>query len=378
MQGVLSVPQPGTSPSTAAIILTSRTNTIKLISAFNLDELWRRSMDMSIERFNKRFRCTVGESGDLRIAFTDPSPTRAEAVVQKAVNLLTDSVEELSLDPAARNAAFLRRNLAQAEETTAKAQKALVTFQQAVGGEPPSDQLQTMSRMSATIREELLATETQASTALARVRTGAKVGAEMLKRAQDPLNNKDALVTTLYQDVVRKETEVARLRETYTDKRPEVVKATQDLEASRKSLRKEIDRQLASLADESSPYLQDAVVEAMAARARIDGLRKAQREITQRLSALPELDARFAELSMNLQHERNRLTVIRGEYVKAQLIAESRGPQFVVLDPPSQPRKPNQYPTYYFTIFGALLGLVLTVFEGIGLMLKGFFRNLGF
>ena len=85
MQGVLSVPRPGTSPSTAALILTSRKVTVDLINRFDLAKEWNRSLERSILRFHERFVCQEGKAGDLRVSFTDRDPQQARAVVEAAI-----------------------------------------------------------------------------------------------------------------------------------------------------------------------------------------------------------------------------------------------------------------------------------------------------
>ena len=51
MEGLLPVPQPGTNPATAALILTSRKSAMELIKRFDLDKAWHLSMERSIEIF---------------------------------------------------------------------------------------------------------------------------------------------------------------------------------------------------------------------------------------------------------------------------------------------------------------------------------------
>ena len=78
------------------------------------------------------------------------------------------------------------------------------------------------------------------------------------------------LIRSLYQDVAQKEADLALLREKFTDRRAEVkYRARQALNISRKSLEKEIARQLESVEKGSSPLVRDAVVRVVTAQARV-------------------------------------------------------------------------------------------------------------
>ncbi|MHB9131703.1 MAG: GumC family protein [Armatimonadota bacterium] len=378
MQGVLSVPQPGTSPATACLIMRSRHVSSTLIKQFQLDKEWGLSMERAMERFNERFVCTEGGAGDLWISFRYHNAERAQAVVEAAVKQLTTSVEELSLDPAGRNVKFMSDNLAQAEEDCARAEKELVAYQRSVGGTPPDGLVTTLSQTYSDLQQKLIAAEVDQRVAQANVRTATGLGEQMIRAAMDPKSSGDALLASLYKTVVERESELELLRQQYTDKRPEVVKAKQALEVAKTSLRAEMNRQLAGLHSGASPYIIDMSADAMAARAKVDGLRKATGQVKQQLQALPEAQVKYGQLQLNLRDSRTRLTLVRGEFVKAQLIAQSRGPQFVILDKPNRPLKANEYETIYFALFGALLGLGLVLIKELFGRARTAMKSMGF
>ncbi|HHX41422.1 MAG TPA: hypothetical protein GX715_15780 [Armatimonadetes bacterium] len=356
MQGVLSVPRPGTSPSTAALILTSRKVTVDLINRFDLAKEWNRSLERSILRFHERFVCQEGKAGDLRVSFTDRDPQRARAVVEAAIETLKRSVEDLSLDPAARNVDFLRDNVEDAEASCARIQREIVKLQRGLGGSPPDTQVQALSQILNDIQRDLTNAEVDANVAKSSMQATTETAKKMIRAAQDPAGSESMLIRSLYQDVAQKEADLALLREKFTDRRAEVVQARQALNISRKSLEKEIARQLESVEKGSSPLVRDAVVRVVTAQARVDGLRQCATEIRERLEDLPAAQVRYAQLQADLRDERSRLTLLRSEYLRAQLIVESRGPQFVMLDPPILPKRPNGWELYYWSIAGAIIG----------------------
>ena len=167
------------------------------------------------------------------------------------------------------------------------------------------------------------------------------------------------------------------LQEKYTDKRPEVVQARQALTVARRSLEAEITRQTRSLETGASPYVHDDLVSALAGQARIDGLRRAVAAIDGRTTALPAAETHYEQLKLTLTDARARLSLVRAEYAKAQIIAQSRPKQFVVLDPASKPDRSNQYTTQQCAVFGALICGLLVLIVTIGRWVQTFVRKLG-
>ncbi len=360
MQGALSVPQPGTSPSTAALILNSRRVTVHLLEKFRLQQEWHLPLEKSIERFHERFLCYEGGSGDLRVAFTDRNPKRSQEVVDTSRHLLTQSIEEFSLAPAARNVEFLRDSLKKAETNCARIQTDLIRLQREVGGTSPDTQTTTWGQILGEIEKELATAQVQSAVAETSMKATTEVTRKILRAAQDPSSGAGgSLLSNLYREVTQKETDLALLREKFTDRRPEVVQARQALEAARRSLNAEIARQVDSVQEGGSPLTREALVNVVASRTRVDGLRESVKTIRAKLQGLPIAQARFTQLSTDLRDERARVSLLRSEHLRAELIARSRAPQFVVLDPPTIPRRPNGWDSIYFTLAGAITGAVL-------------------
>ena len=204
MQGVLSVPRPGTSPSTAALILTSRKVTVDLINRFDLAKEWNRSLERSILRFHERFVCQEGKAGDLRVSFTDRDPQRARAVVEAAIETLKRSVEDLSLDPAARNVDFLRDNVEDAEASCARIQREIVKLQRGLGGSRPILSSGTEPDLN-DIQRDLTNAEVDANVAKSSMQATTETAKKMIRAAQDPAGSESMLIRSLYQDVAQKE-----------------------------------------------------------------------------------------------------------------------------------------------------------------------------
>ena len=356
MQGVLTMPQPGTSPDSAGLILKSRKITTKLVRQFRLDEDWGLPFERALEEFQEKFICNVGTSGSIQIVYTDSSPERARKVVEAAEGLLTESVEQLSLDPAARNLGFMRENLEKAEKDCARAQESLVSFQRDVGGAPPDMQLQSLGTLYSDLHKDLVDAQVESDIARSSARVASRLGEDMIRKAQDPTGSDKSMISVLYASFVDKQAALEVLRRKFTDKRPEVVQAKQAAEVARSKVEEEIQRQLSGIKSGASPFIKESVVAEVTAQVKVSALEHAEKLIKRQLETLPDAQAKYGQLQTNLRDERNRLSLVKSEYVKAQLIAHSRGPQFVVVDPPVTPQKANGYRLIYFFLFGFIGG----------------------
>lgn len=359
MQGVLNVPQPGTSPATAGMILKSRQTSEELIKRFDLQNVWRYSFERAIMRLQDDLQCIAGSSGDLRIIYTDTSPQRAHEVASYALKLLTDSIEKLSLDPADRNMKFLKDSLIKAERSCASAQRALVEFQSSTGGAPPDSQILTLGQTYSDIQKDLIRARADVAAAGNAESKTRQLNTQMIQTAQDPTNSEKSLISILYYKVNTDEIELNLLKQKYTDKRPEVILAKKQLEVDRQSLDREIERQTRGIKSGSSPFISQMVVSSSTTESKARELEDALLRIRQQMRTLPAAQAQYGQLTANLRDERARLSLVRSEYVKAQLITQSRGPQFVVLDKPVVPLRANGTDPWVYFLLGALGGLII-------------------
>ncbi|HEX2999198.1 MAG TPA: hypothetical protein VHR86_03055 [Armatimonadota bacterium] len=367
MEGVLSVPQLGTSPSTAALILNSRQTTVALIQKFKLNEEWHLPMEKAIEYFQEYYQCIEGPSGDLRIHYTDRTPERAQQMLTEAIKILTASIERFSEHPATKNVAYLHDNLKKAEANCDRIQKEIVRLQRMTGGTPPDSEIQTLSQLLADVQKELTTAQVEASVADSSLKVTSNVSTRIMRTAQSPVSSGSdkELISILYRDVAQRESDLALLREKYTDRRPEVVQARQALATARRGLEKEVARQVQSVQSGASPLTKDALITALTARARMAGLQQSAKRIQATLEMLPDALVKYNALTSDLKDERARVSLLRSEYLRAQLIVESRGPQFVMLDPPTRPRRPNGYELIYFTGAGAIAGALYVLLASL-------------
>ena len=154
LQGMLSVPQPGTSPSTAVLILTSHKVVNDLVKEFTIQPEWSLGDETPESYFRKKFICVAGGSNELHITYTANKPDTAEKVVKESINVLTRTVEELSLDPAGSTVKFLAKNLHDSEDECARAEDALIQFLRKQGGVAPDMQLQSLSQLDTDLQRE--------------------------------------------------------------------------------------------------------------------------------------------------------------------------------------------------------------------------------
>lgn len=360
MEGLLSIPQPGSSPETAKLILGSQRATMALVRRLGLAEKWELPPEKARRKLGKALELKVGDTGDLGISFAHPEPELAVAVVQSTIDQLTRSIEELKLDPAAQSVAFIRKELASSEAAFARASEALVRFQRENGNLPPDTLVQHLGSQYGQLQTSLVTAEVEANTTAARARNLTSAAEAMLRAAQDPTGNPESLLGQLYENVVTQELKLSVLRRKYADEHTEVVAAQQQLEQAREALQQEVQRQLAGLGQGQSPFVGDAVVAAAVAQAKVDGLRQAVAKLRRQLDRVPERQARHAHLLLDLETQKARVVALRAELVKAQLFADRTGPRFVVVDPPVKPVLPNPRGALRMALLGFILGVMGT------------------
>lgn len=358
LEGLLSIPQPGSSAETASLILGSYRCTMALVRKFRLDQEIRKPPELARRWLRKELRRKTGDYGDLEIAFTYHKPDLARSVVQGAIRLLEDSVQEFRLDPAARSVAFIREQLAKSEAAFVRAGDALARFQRETGVMPPTDLVQMLGQRFSQVQGDLVAAEVEASAALSRARRLTDATEAMIRSAQDPSGNPESLLAQLYRVAVEKETKLSLLRRKYTDEHVEVVSARRELEESQRALQEEVRRQLAGVEQGANPILGSTIATAASAQAKVDGLRKAAAQLRAELARLPSRQARYAQLQLELEAQKARVLALRSELVKAELVARNQGPLFVVVDPPAVPDVPNPRGALRMSLIGFVLGLL--------------------
>ncbi len=358
--GLLSIPQPATSPGTAVLVLNSRRTVMPLVERFRFE--WAKGhggTQVHRDFCRKYLRCKVGRDGDLRVEFTDTSAKRSQEVVTALVRALERSMSELSLDPTSYNLRFLKDNLAQAEDAFHKANTAMADYQRAHGVVPPDMQFQLLGQRYSALQGELAAAEVDAATAGTRVRELTSTVKGIIRSAQQPADIAGALLPALYGGLVEKQTKLALLRRTFTDKHPEVVQAQREVEEAQRQLETETSRQIDSVEKGHSPFVSDAAIAQVVAQAKTEGLRTAADRLRADLAAVPNVQSKYAQLALELEAQKGRYTMLLSEFYKAQLFAANKAPRFVVADPPVVPEAPNPRGTGRSAMMGMILGVLL-------------------
>ncbi|MBI3948050.1 MAG: hypothetical protein HY321_19190 [Armatimonadetes bacterium] len=377
VENILVIPRTGTSPSSAILILNSRTVTEELISRFGLASEWGLPMELAIPEFRRVFRCVEGRTAELRLSFVDRTAHRAPELVTAAIEILTDRVDEMTRKRAQESVRFVGEYLKQSEKACLNYQKEIVALQEKVGGTTPDAQLQTLGQIYGDLQRQLTDAQVEASVTDSQMKATTDVSEKMIVSALEPSGTGNALLGSLYKTVVDREAELALLREKFTDQRPEVVQARQALAAARSSLDAEVARQLKGLKSGASPLVREQIVSVVTTRARVEGLQRSFEEVRQKLAGMPALQARYTQLNADLRDERTRLSLLRSQYSRAELFAQSREPQFVVVDPPTLPSRPNGYDLYYFVLFGGGAGGLLMLLIVAGRWVKRTIGDLG-
>ena len=358
LSGALLIPQPGTGPETAIMLLTSRRNVKPLVERFDFE--WARGLSAEdAARIYSRdyLSCRVGDKGNLEVKFTDPSPQRAQAALQAAMDGLALATEDLRLDPGRRAAEMLHLRLAEAEADHRGAQAKLAAFNSRNGNLPPEVHLSTLAQRYSMVEGDAVAAEVTAEAAgraAARVTTALD---GLIRAAQSPVDSGRLPIPRLYRAVAERVAGLAVLEKGYAGKHPAVESARRELDEYTRQLKAEVTRELASLRQGTSPYVSDLALMAVVSKARSEGLRQAATLLKEELVHIPDVQAEYIELRMDVEAHKRRVAIFQAEIQKARAVVARRGPQFLLMDPPDLPEVPSSKGFLRFAVIGMFWGV---------------------
>lgn len=362
LDGALQVPQPGTSTSTAGILLMSQKTILRVANDFDLRTAWKLPDDAKvIKRFRRELECRAGKNGDLTIRFQDKSRELSYRVVNRLIDELAQQSRELGLNPAEQSEAFLQTQLADAEVKWAKSQRDLLVYSQQHHIVSLPDQAKGLADQFSDLQKNLVSAKIAAAAAYRQANTQAGLANQLITACVDPTAaaGTPTPLADLYQKVKAAESELVLLRDRLTPNHPDVQEKALVLEDAKRRLKAEIERQTALLKSGSSPAVAATVVQVATCQATVDGLLAAQRSLQQQLDALPQEQATYARLTTELEANLDEVKLFREELEKARIIAARNGATFILADPPVLPLQRD--PAYRLLFFMVMVILGISI-----------------
>jgi uncharacterized protein involved in exopolysaccharide biosynthesis len=361
LQGMMSLPQPGTSTDTAQIIMKTRFMRTQIINDLKLKEKWKLSLEDALDYLAKNTRIKAGDAGDMRIEYTDNNAQVAYEVLRKSLALLEKQAKDLTLDPADRYINFVESARADAELDFTTALTKLQRFLESQQGITPSNSGDLLSKAYFDVESNLSTAEVDLHAKEAAVKQLSDLAIKMVNKNIDPNGGAttSSVLSKLYSDLIEAQTQLQLLRRQYSDTWPDVVSARRTIEETQKQMESEVRRLLSGMGAGENPFVARDIVVALAARTTVEGLKGVRDRLKEKLAKLPGAGTAFVHLQLELDAAKAKVVQLRTEAGKAQLYKETRSRVFVIPEPPIVPVEPNPRGLLMKTVIGLLLGLLI-------------------
>ena len=358
LEGALSVPQPGSSTSTAGILLQSQQTELKIAHALDLQKVWKLPNDYKVlKQFHRELECKAGKNSDLTISFQDQSRDLAYQVIDLLVKELKAQSQELGFNPAKQSVEFLQAQLDASNTKWTKSQQDLLVYSQQHRIISLADQAKGLADQYTQVQKDLTTAQITTAAAYRQLDLTSSITRKLVDSCVDPVTAATAPtpLATLYQKVKDTESDLALLRDRLTPNNPEVKDKRLVFDEAKRQLQVEVTRQLSLLKNGSSPAVAMLAVQAVAGKAGVDGLLDAQKKVLQQIDALPQQEASYARLTAEVEANLDEVKLLREELEKARIIAARSEANFIIADPPTPALEHD--PGYRL-----LLLLILTIF----------------
>ncbi len=366
LEGDLMVPQPGSSSSTATVILQSNHVREKILQDLHLSQAWKTGTSRATRAyFDKHLLCNTGKNGEMIVGFQDTDPKRAYLIAQSLMDELDTAVKSLGLDSAQHNLDFLHSEGKKAYGKLLQAQNHLQVYQRQNHLIDATGQVKSLTEQYAQVQQNLATARIETQSARQQQSALTLKMKKLVSASTDPSPTSPSSMSsplgTLYQHLKELEFDLAVLRGRFTDDYPDVRVKAQQVAVVRQQLSREMARQFALIDSTSSPALLDVAIRVVVAQAKSDGYAKLLTQLQQQMDRLPKQLGIHARLTAQLEAATAVYKLYSEEIEKARIIAESRGPVFTVVDPVALPEDADPS--------GRLMIVALMLLLGIGVAL---------
>lgn len=365
LEGLGLVPQAGTAPEAARLIMGTRKSIGRIVDEFKFAQNWGVPRDLAIQLLTGKIIFRPGEVGDLKIEFTDPDRKLAKAVVVRLLKILKDETARIATETTGDFLTIINNGRVTAEaELLAKLTigKEFLNKNDSVSPEQLGNTFQGVIANAMTDLIKASAVAAGKNAAVAKVRSSASAA---LKQNMDPnvQGNVPTVLGGLYDRKVGLTSQLSLLKQQYNDDFPEVVTVQRQLNEVTKQLNLEVLRLMKSVQSGDNPYIAPVVVESVASTAAQAVLDKALKDLMLKVKALPERGVKYAFIQADVDTATAKVKFWREQEMKAQVVIASRGHSFTEIESPDVPERPNPRGAFLGFAMGAALGLFFGSFR---------------
>ena len=369
-------------------VLKSRTISENVLRRLGLDDC-----DLDFEDMQDHLSLEAPKEGGLVVTCQVPTswlkghvPRRElrDRTAQLAARVANTYIDELqtydrsnSLFLGRKNRVFIEKQLARSKDELSQAEDQLEEFQK---GNPTLIPPENASKYAEQAQE--IATKQIEADVAVRETQGQLEKAQAIWRAGAPKSiSPEAIADNPAIDVLRTqlatlEVKRATLLESFTEKHPDVVSLSHEIDKTYDKLRAETARVVSGRAASASPAQQELLKQLVLLEVTRDGMAARQtalsgswNNVELRLSDLPKQEMEYARLLRDLKAAEMVYTTLLAEHAKARVAEGRETDNFIVLDMakvPEKPEKPRVKTTLAVAIMlGLVLGVAIAVMQGI-------------
>jgi polysaccharide chain length determinant protein (PEP-CTERM system associated) len=329
---------------------------------------------------------SVGRENIYTLSIEDKDPDMAKSIVQSALTVFIENTLGETRSDSDSAQKFLNNQIKDYENRLANAEARLTSFKQKYSGILPEQsggyyvKLNGYKDKLKSIELDILENKTRLDSAKKQLAQSIVAG-----KASDNKIKSDSSIQTTYDDrITELEVQLDRLKLRYTDKHPDVIEVTRNLDHLNELRSAEIDKYLAQNNEKTgsikrlsaNPVIQEVQIQVnqlenliASLNVRADDYRQRIIELENRVHTLPEIEAELIALNRGYEITKNKYEELLSRKETASLAQQADETtdkiQFRTIDPPRKATKPSGPKRFILfgvvTIFGFAVGVGLSL-----------------
>jgi len=356
----------------AVAILESRTVTDYMIKKFG-PKVFKNMEKYPMVKLRRKWSGVVKIelTGDrlIEVRATTTDPKLSADIANEYINAYRRFAENSVLTFAKQKRLYIEKQRDKVKQELEKLETKMLVFQNKHQVLDIPEETKMLLSYYAEMQSMTTVSEAEGLAAQTRVNTLRQKLIEQAKKADAnfsyPLVSSDPSVKSLYVRLIDAQTDLIRLKKTYTDNHPDVKKKKDEIAALESSLRSKIQARLHALKTSTVGELIDAETLALASQAKTKAFERVLKEIKNRMKDMPELGLEYGRLYRDVEVKSKVLAFMEMELEKARLEEAQESTNVQVLDkavPPDFKTSPNYRLSLIFIFIISLTLATISVF----------------
>ncbi len=362
--GMLVSPQVATGPQTAIAVLASARCRERVCDRLQLPSKWDLPRAKALKRLEESVTFGVDKNGLLAMQAEDRDPKLAAEILSSYIATLGELAKELSLNVSYRNRVFLESRLNRSRLRLVEIERKMLL---AMENDPNPELMAGIGKAGEAVIE-LESERNRARITLEGVDAQLEWQQNVMKTLENgaQLPSNSSIARAERNRVRELEAEFAIVKVQYGPDNPRYRTAEGALKAAREQLRLEMERVARAVAKGVAPEVIGLWSQRASLEAQVEGLDRALRQISQRLTSVPRRQLERERLQRELRFTTDMVGMLEIETERARIAETRDATSYQVVDAPQPPEEPF-WPRKLFTsalaaVAGFLLGLAFLTY----------------